>query len=281
MLKMNELQITRYPKPADTMEQIELDIGDLSDIFDISGLVAIREDVYRKITEDGVVKMIEEGIYTTLEKNNDPMELIAFAKWQINKIPREKAAYLADYLHWYLAEEYPNHLYKMQWEAFLIDLKRYSEDIQSQYVTKMVIERVFPAEGNRVYCLCRDGNFRIYDASQLVKYGAGVFAHFKDPAFFFDKAGTINNTLAWDVSGDKNPYKCIDVDPQAIYDSECITMEKIVELADTALHGKTTEKKLDGVYIAGDRRSDADKYKMANARRVAEAIKRNSKFKKK
>lgn len=59
MVKMNELLITHYPKPADTMEQIELDIEDLSDIIDFTGLIAIREDVYQKITEDGVVKMIK------------------------------------------------------------------------------------------------------------------------------------------------------------------------------------------------------------------------------
>lgn len=42
-----------------------------------------------------------------------------------------------------------------------------------------------------------------------------------------------------------------------------------------------TATNFNGVYIVGKRKPDADKTKVANAKRVAEAIKRNSKFIKK
>ena len=42
-----------------------------------------------------------------------------------------------------------------------------------------------------------------------------------------------------------------------------------------------TATNFNGVYIVGKRKPDADKKKLINAKRVAEAIKRNSEFKKK
>ena len=34
-----------------------------------------------------------------------------------------------------------------------------------------------------------------------------------------DKCTILNNTLAWDIGGNYNPYTCIDIDPENIYET--------------------------------------------------------------
>lgn len=44
----------------------------------------------------------------------------------------------------------------------------------------------------------------------------------------------INETLAWDISGDKDPSECIDVDPNEIYgNAQKITMEELIRMAES------------------------------------------------
>ena len=55
-----------------------------------------------------------------------------------------------------------------------------------------------------------------------------VYAYFSDgtvrladPSFFRERLTVMNDAVAWDVSGSRDPYTCIDLDPCQMYDSAC------------------------------------------------------------
>lgn len=47
----------------------------------------------------------------------------------------------------------------------------------------------------------------------------GVFSVLVDEGFFRDRLTVMNDTAAWDVSGDRDPSKCIDLDPFSVYEN--------------------------------------------------------------
>jgi len=60
-----------------------------------------------------------------------------------------------------------------------------------------------------------DGAVRLYDAKPLLNHG--VFKKISEPQTFVSLCTVINDTLAWDVGGNRDPYRCIDIDPEQIY----------------------------------------------------------------
>lgn len=229
----------KYPIPSEKMEKICID----SEEFGIKDLVlditVLTNDMYRSLTEVGIVDMLKEGVVNDFYRENDPTEVISFAGWQMEKLDKETAEYIWDYIYWSLEEEKPKHPYKDQWLKFLDELGTYIDNWGKKIAKRYEIKQVFPAACNKVYCLCSDGNFRIYDATKLVESGKGVFKYLEDPSFFRDRIGVINDTLAWDTTGDKNPYKCIDVNPEHIYKAgQLLEMDKAVAILDAVLTGK-------------------------------------------
>ena len=70
------------------------------------------------------------------------------------------------------------------------------------------------------FCICAyfsDGAIKRFDVKPLIARG-GVFAQLADADFFEDRLTVMNMTAAWDVTGDRNEYKCIDIDPCALYE---------------------------------------------------------------
>ena len=59
-------------------------------------------------------------------------------------------------------------------------------------------------EDNTVYLYFSDGSVRLYDAKPLLKLG-GVFEPLKDPDFFRSRLTVLNDTAAWDVTGNMDP----------------------------------------------------------------------------
>ena len=53
-----------------------------------------------------------------------------------------------------------------------------------------------------VYLYFNDGSVRLYDAKPLLALG-GVFAPLQDEAFFKNRLTVLNDTAAWDVTGDR------------------------------------------------------------------------------
>ncbi|MCK4543822.1 MAG: DUF2442 domain-containing protein [Spirochaetales bacterium] len=77
--------------------------------------------------------------------------------------------------------------------------------------------QVLPQKDFTVYVYFDDGKIKLYDVKPLL--GRGVFHSISDIDSFINKCTVINNTLAWDIGGNLDPYKCIDIDPVQIYET--------------------------------------------------------------
>ncbi len=86
------------------------------------------------------------------------------------------------------------------------------------------VVQVIPCEDYKVYVYFDDGKIVCYDAKPLLDKKA--FALLKDKNFFVNACTILNNTLAWDVSGNRDVTKCLDIDPDVLYALEQ-TNEKI------------------------------------------------------
>ena len=110
-----------------------------------------------------------------------------------------------------------DHPYQKEWQRFLARLRLRLQARQRIFNSQYAVVGVVPGEDYHVYCFCRDGNVRLLDMKPWIERG-GVFAHLQDEGFFRDRMCVIGDTLAWDVSGDQDPYECIDLAPETIYD---------------------------------------------------------------
>ncbi|MDR2167830.1 MAG: DUF2442 domain-containing protein [Clostridiales bacterium] len=78
--------------------------------------------------------------------------------------------------------------------------------------------QVIPTEDYKVYIYFDDGTIRLYDASELVKFG--VFRQLTENGLFMKGATVLNSTLAWTLDGSYNPETCLDLCPDTLY-AEC------------------------------------------------------------
>ena len=76
-------------------------------------------------------------------------------------------------------------------------------------------------ENFTVYAYMSDGSMRLYDVKPLIK-GGGVFEKITDENTFREKLTVLNGTIAWDIGGERNEYKCIDVDPFDVFESPMV-----------------------------------------------------------
>jgi len=84
------------------------------------------------------------------------------------------------------------------------------------YVFHEVVQ-VAPTTDYTVYIYFADGKIKLFDAKELVK--KGVFKQLQDINVFINTCTVINNTLAWDITGKRDPTSCLDLDPEMLYDS--------------------------------------------------------------
>ena len=78
------------------------------------------------------------------------------------------------------------------------------------------IFQVIPNNDFTVNVYFDDGTVKQYDAMRLIKKG-GIYAPLADLDFFIHRCVVMNNTLAWDVSGNWDAKMCIDVCPDMLY----------------------------------------------------------------
>ena len=78
-----------------------------------------------------------------------------------------------------------------------------------------------PGENYIVYAYFNDGTVRRYDASELIM-GTGVFTRLRDRQVFADTMTVINGSVAWDLEGNRDATKCIDIDPFVLYESPVV-----------------------------------------------------------
>ena len=78
--------------------------------------------------------------------------------------------------------------------------------------------QVIPYRDYKVYVYFEDGKIVCYDASQLLD--KKVFEPLKDIEFFMNACTIMNDSLAWDITGTRDESKCIDLDPDMLYELE-------------------------------------------------------------
>lgn len=82
--------------------------------------------------------------------------------------------------------------------------------------------QVVPADDYKIYIYFNDGSIRCKDVGPLVKSGT-VFSPLLDKEVFFSTITVMNDTVAWDISGARDEYNCIDLDVETLYECPEVT----------------------------------------------------------
>ncbi len=85
------------------------------------------------------------------------------------------------------------------------------------------IFQVVAGENYTVYAYVNDGSIRKVDINPFLMGNCGVFEPLKDKDVFKKTITVIGNTIAWDLTGDRNEYNCIDIDPFVVFESPIVT----------------------------------------------------------
>ena len=78
--------------------------------------------------------------------------------------------------------------------------------------------QVIPSTGYSVYVYFNDGSIHLYDVSPLIEKG-GIFEKIRDKVIFDSALTVMNGTVAWDIDGNRDTTKCIDIDPFTVFES--------------------------------------------------------------
>ncbi|MCM1283043.1 MAG: DUF2442 domain-containing protein [Muribaculaceae bacterium] len=90
--------------------------------------------------------------------------------------------------------------------------------------TRYFFPEIFQAvagEDYTVYAYVNDGSIRKVDIKPFLEKG-GVFEPLKDKEIFVKTLTVIGNTVAWDLEGNRDEYKCIDIDPFLVFESPVV-----------------------------------------------------------
>ena len=79
-----------------------------------------------------------------------------------------------------------------------------------------VVVQAVAGPDRTVYAYFSNGEIKRYDMSPAIARG-GVFAPLADQTFFTERLTVLNDTIAWDTSGNHDPCQCIDIDPFEVY----------------------------------------------------------------
>ncbi len=85
------------------------------------------------------------------------------------------------------------------------------------------IIQVYPTEDFKVYLYFTDGKIKLFDAKELVNQG--IFQQLRNEEKFKETCTVLNDTLAWDLSGKRDPSDCLDLDPEELY-KKCPDVEE-------------------------------------------------------
>lgn len=81
--------------------------------------------------------------------------------------------------------------------------------------------QVVPGNGYQLFVYFNDGTVHTYDAFPLIQKG-GVFKKIEDLNIFRKCLTVLNGTVAWDLNGNHDATKCIDIDPFDVYNSPVV-----------------------------------------------------------
>lgn len=82
------------------------------------------------------------------------------------------------------------------------------------------VVQVIPLDNFHVQVFFDDGKIVDYDATENLK--AEIFKPLRDIDAFKEACTVMNDTLAWDLSGNRDESGCIDIDPFTVYELESI-----------------------------------------------------------
>ena len=89
-----------------------------------------------------------------------------------------------------------------------------------KYYIPIVIQ-VKPLDNFHVYVNFDDGKIIDYDAMKDLQ--TELFEPLRDINVFKESCIIMNDTLAWDVTGNRDAGNCIDIDPFTLYEMDCIS----------------------------------------------------------
>ncbi len=81
-----------------------------------------------------------------------------------------------------------------------------------------IVVQAVAGPNRTVYAYFSDGHIKQFDMKPLITSG-GVFKALEDDSVFKGKLTVMNGTVAWDISGKRDPANCIDIDPFTVYES--------------------------------------------------------------
>lgn len=84
-----------------------------------------------------------------------------------------------------------------------------------------VVIKVIPLDNFHVYVTFDDGKIIDYDATKDLQ--TKLFEPLRDIEVFKEACTIMNDTLAWDITGNKDNGNCIDIDPFTLYEMDCIS----------------------------------------------------------
>lgn len=84
-----------------------------------------------------------------------------------------------------------------------------------------VVIKVIPLDNFHVYVTFDDGKIIDYDATKDLQ--TELFEPLRDIEVFKEACTIMNDTLAWDITGNRDNKNCIDIDPFTLYEMDCIS----------------------------------------------------------
>ena len=77
------------------------------------------------------------------------------------------------------------------------------------------VVQVIPHEDFTVSVYFSDGKIVLYDIKSYLH--TEVFSKVSEIDVFMESCTILNDTLAWDIAGNRDESKCIDIDPDTLY----------------------------------------------------------------
>lgn len=77
------------------------------------------------------------------------------------------------------------------------------------------VVQVIPMKDYSVYVYFEDGKIVCYDMSHMIE--KDVFRPLKNMDIFMNTCTVLNDTLAWDISMNRDNTTCLDIDPDTLY----------------------------------------------------------------
>lgn len=83
------------------------------------------------------------------------------------------------------------------------------------------VVQAVPGERFRVYAYCNDGAVRLVDVEPLIRPGT-VFSPLADPEVFRSRLTVMNDTIAWDLAGGRDAFRCVDIAPETVFEAPVV-----------------------------------------------------------